>query len=68
VNHEEAKAVTALKRLADEWPESLWIFTNGQRLYVMRNVDGKRVMNKSGGVDPDHTVAAINIPSDGGDW
>lgn len=66
---EEKSAIRALKRLEKSWPESLWLFTNGQALYVMKcDAKGKRRTVKHGGMDADAIVAQVSIPSDGGDW
>jgi len=40
----EAKAIRTLKRLAKNWPSTLWLFASGD-LHVMRTgKDGERVM------------------------
>jgi len=67
---EERNAIATLKRLADRWPASLWIFAGGDgQLSVMR-LDGnsKKAVTNSGGFDPEYVVADIDIPSDGGAW
>lgn len=70
INVKEKAAIAALKKIAKTWPDSLWLFSGSGVLYVMKKDDGKRAMTngKDGGVDPDFTVAHINIESDGGDW
>ena len=66
---EEKKAITALKRVAAKWPQSLWLFSASGNLCVMRNgPDGNSVMRSNGGVDQDYKVDKIDIPNDGGDW
>lgn len=62
--------VRRLKRLEKDWPENLWCFANGQKLYVLEtSPNGERMMtDRDGGVDEDYVVAALDIPSDGGDW
>ena len=62
--------IRRLKRLEKDWPEDLWIFANGQNLYILKvGEDGERVMTgPNGGVNPDYIVVALNIPSDGGDF
>ena len=63
------QAIRALKRLAKRWPETLWLFSGGGSLYVMRaGSDGKPVTTSSGGVDPDYIADHIDIPNDGGGW
>lgn len=70
----EKQAVAALKRIAERWPDTLWIFTTGGYLHVMRNgPDGEPVYHSASpgiapGVDPDYVVASVRVPSDGGDW
>ncbi len=65
----EAKAITALKRVAERWPDSLWLFSASGTLCVMRKgPDGEHVMRKGAGVDPDYEVATIDIENSGGDW
>ncbi len=66
---DEKKAVDALRRLAKKWPDTLWIFADGNSLHVTRcGKDGERVMLPTEGVDPDMIVESINIPNDGGDF
>jgi hypothetical protein len=66
---EEKKAISALKRIAKKWPDSLWLFSASGNLCVMRNdADGQNVMTPGGGVDQKYIVDKIEIPNDGGDW
>ena len=66
---DEKKAIDALRRLAKKWPDTLWIFADGNSLHVTRcGADGEHVMLSHGGVDPDMIVESINIPNDGGDF
>lgn len=67
---EEQRAINSLKRLAKNWPKSLWLFSGSGSLHVMRvGEEGEQVMNDQQGVDPDYVVATIDgIPNDGGDW
>jgi hypothetical protein len=66
---EEKKAIEALKKIADKWPKSLWLFSASGSLCVMRRgSNGEQVMKKNGGVDSDFIVDEIDIPNDGGDW
>ena len=64
----EVRAVAELRKLAKNWPKSLWIFAPGDYLYVLRTVNGERVYNADGGVDQSHIVDYVAVPSDGGEW
>ena len=68
----EVKAIKALKRVAQTWPKSLWLFSASGSLCVMKKKDGERVMcsdNRGGqAVDSAYVVDTINILNDGGDW
>ena len=65
---EEKRAIRALKKLAENWPETLWLFAGDETLAVLRlGPEGKR-MYKNGAVDQDFMVASIWLPSDGGDY
>lgn len=70
LNHSEREALRKLKELARTWPKTLWLFSASGSLTVMRKVDGKRVLDKSGiGFDSNYAVATITgIDNDGGDW
>lgn len=65
----ERAAVAALHKLAKTWPKSLWLFSNGIHLSVMRyKKDGTVALEDRGGMAKSHVVDTVNIPSDGGDW
>jgi hypothetical protein len=65
---EEAKAIRALKRVAKDWPDSLWLFSAAGTLTVMRKgPDGGHVHNGEN-VDQSFIVDTIDIENDGGDW
>jgi len=65
----EISVILALEKIANRWPSSLWIFSSGEELCIMRlNEDSERAMTQSGGVDQEYMVASISIPSDGGAW
>lgn len=65
----EQSTIRALKALARDWPDGLWVFSADGALNVMRTgPSGERVMLETGGVDPEYIVDSIKIPSDGGDW
>jgi hypothetical protein len=68
----EASAVRRLKRLAEDWPETLWLYSAGGNLHVMQtDENGDAAMGagfRGEGVDPEYDVLTINIPNDGGDW
>lgn len=71
LNAEEKRAISALHRVAKKWPKSLWLFANGQALYVMqKNPDGSiaETNGSQPGFNGDAAVATINIESDGGDF
>jgi hypothetical protein len=66
---EEKRVIARLRRLASDWPASLWLFVGDGELHVMRcDKDGDQAFCDSGGVDPEYTIAKIGIPSDGGGW
>lgn len=72
LSKEEAKAIRRLRKLAKEWPETLWLYSNGS-MYVMRKKPGEGQIMRDGGrsegVDPAHTVETIvGLYSEGGDW
>ena len=65
----EKNAINTLKRLAKRWPESLWLFADGNGLHVMRSdIDGKHIICDNGAMDPDCILDTIDIENDGGDW
>ena len=67
---EEKRAIASLKRVANKWPDSLWIFASDQGLTVMRNNDeGKHATLGVGkGMNPDYILDFIRIDAEGGDW
>lgn len=68
LNRAEKKVIAALYRIANKWPESLWLYSASGRLNVMKkSADGKRIM-VGDGYSPEGFVAFINIENDGGDW
>ena len=69
ITNKEAKAIRALKRLAKDWPDGLWIFANGESLTVLRvGPGGERMTCGCGGMDPAYMLDEVEIPCDGGDW
>lgn len=68
ITPEEKKAISALKKVAKIWPESLWLFSGSSTLCVMKKRDGEHAMTRGGGVDPDYIVDTADIENDGGDW
>lgn len=72
LTHEERLAIAALKRLAKRWPQSLWLFSAGSSLHVMRQPeDGKRHGSGVRGeqMDQELSITTIEgIPHEGGDW
>lgn len=65
---EEKRAIQALKELALDWPESLWLFSASGDLWVMRKKGKEKAINRNGGMDQDYIVGVIDIENDGGDW
>jgi hypothetical protein len=67
---EERRAIDALKKVARDWPKSLWLFSASGSLCVMRKgANGERMHTRGGGVDPDYEIDEIHgIENDGGDW
>ncbi|MGA3116452.1 MAG: hypothetical protein ABSF90_18675 [Syntrophobacteraceae bacterium] len=70
LTREEARAISALKRVAKIWPDTLWLFSASGTLTVMRKKDGRhaRLASTGGGIDPDFFLTTIDIENDGGDW
>lgn len=65
---EEKRAISALRKLAQSWPDSLWLFSAAGELWVMRKKDGERAFNEFGGVDQEYAIVELDIENDGGDW
>ena len=68
---EEKAAIRDLKKLAQKWPKSLWLYSGAGSLFVLRTTpEGEHAMTKHGGVDPAFVVESLgtSIPNDGGDW
>lgn len=71
---EERRAIAALKRLAKRWPKTLWLFSAGGTLCVMRaGPDGDAVrrpgVDGEDSIDPANVVDTVRgIITDGGDW
>ena len=69
VTNEEKEAIDALEDIEDNWPKSLWLFSAGGTLYVMKkDKDNNRAILPSGRVDDEYIVESIVIENDGGDW
>lgn len=68
----EKAAIRRLKTLEATWPDSLWLFSDGNGLNVMKTDDrGERVyreMSRDSAVDPDYLVLTLDIDAEGGDW
>jgi hypothetical protein len=71
---EEKRAIASLKRLAKRWPKSLWLFSDGVNLNIMKtNRKGAVVFRRDRPysndlVDRRYVVAeVVGILSDGGD-
>lgn len=66
---QEREAISQLEKLAEIWPNSLWLFSGSGILYVMRtNSKGEKVMSPTGGFDQSYIITPIGIENDGGDW
>ena len=66
---EEQRAIDSLKRLAKRWPASLWLFSNGMQIYIMKKDDkGNHSITPEGGIDSAYVVDSVQIDADGGDW
>lgn len=63
----EEKAIELLEKTAKHWPKSLWLFSAGGTLHVMKKKDGQQVF-VDGGADQEYSVAIITIENSGGDW
>lgn len=66
---EERNAISTLKRLEKRWPKTLWLFSNGMSISIMRcGENGEHVTEDHGGMSLDYIVDSVNIENDGGDW
>ena len=66
---EEKSAIRRLKRLAKDWPDTLWLFSASGSLYVMKSGENREhVETENGSMDADYEVEIIDIENDGGDW
>lgn len=70
---EEKKAIKALKKVAKIWPDTLWLVSISETLYVMKcGEDGEHVIIEDyfkGGIDQNYIVDTIEgISNDGGDF
>lgn len=67
---DEVLAIRALKRVAARWPETLWIFCDGNSMKVCKkNAEGRQAfVPRSGAPAYDHSyiVGEVMIESDGG--
>lgn len=71
LNKEERRAVAALKKVAEIWPDTLWLFSASGTLCVMQTQNGERKVCSEEdyeGIDRNCLVDHIDIPNDGGDW
>jgi len=65
---QERAAIKLLRKLEAIWPETLWLFVDGN-IHVVRLVSRERVVTSSGGYDPECVIETItDIPCDGGAW
>jgi len=69
LNADEREAIQVLERLANQWPETLWLFSASGSLWVMRKDDhGAKSSLSTQGYDPEYALTSIDIENDGGDW
>lgn len=70
LTNKEKTAIAALEQLERQWPETLWLFCNGMKVYIMKkDAEGNHAtLKEGGGMDPDYIVGTVDIDSDGGDW
>lgn len=65
----EKKAIQSLKKIAKNFPPTLWLFSASSKLCVMKyNKNGEQGMTKCGYIDGNFKVDEIDILNDGGDW
>ncbi len=64
----EKLAISLLKKVQRNWPNSLWLFAADGQLHIMKKKGGKRAITSQGGVDQDYVIDTIFIETDGGDW
>jgi hypothetical protein len=64
----KSDVIRALTKLEENWPEDLWIFANGDNLYLLRtDENGKCAYTGPGGsVDQKYIIGHFAIPNDGG--
>ena len=67
---EEKRAIRTLKVLEKIWPKTLWLFSNGMSISIMRtNERGEHAtLSERGGMDQEYIVDSVDINNDGGDW
>ena len=66
---QEQKAIIALKKIAEAWPSTLWLYSASGSLCVMtHDRNGNRALTLGGGYNQDYVIDTIDIPNDGGDW
>lgn len=69
LNKRERAAYEMLEELEQIWPDTLWLYSGGGSLFVMKKLHGEHVMLDNGGVDGERIVGEqIFIENDGGDW
>ena len=70
LTQEEQAAITALKRLARRWPQSLYLFSASGSLLVVKTDEGGGLPHTpNGSVDNAFVVEHVHgIPNDGGDF
>lgn len=64
----EQRAINSLKRLAKNWPKTLWLFSASGTLWVMKAGEFGEQVHRGDGIDPAFCITTIDIQNDGGDW
>ena len=73
LTQEEKRAIKALERLEEIWPDSLWLYSAGGTLWVMKKDQDEighfyPAYNKFDSVDSDYAIKLININNGGNGW
>lgn len=60
--------IDRMEKVLAKMPDTLWLFTNGNALMVLKKADGERVYDPGGAPDQDYIVTDILCDIDGGDF
>jgi len=61
---EEKNAIQTLKRLAERWPKSLWLYSSQEVISIMKYKKRKEAAMIGMSYDPDYKVTDVKIPHD----